>query len=411
MAISRPDGALPDVRRPGEVSFRCTAQAAAGLLAVLPELPEAEEAARRACACLSAWLTSPEARQAAVGPHSGKPADVLPLVEASRRWPETGWLFEATHIVDHGIHRPDVLAPFLRSEQSSARRVETLIAMDRKHTARQVLEEVTFHRRSYLLTARLAQLAALWYRVGLWEHADWAMCRLERLQRRDGSFPAHAGWLSPKTRRYRDTWTAKYYLDAALLRVRASFEARWQEFPQTIDDRDGRMRAVYDWFASLPVSARVADVGCGKGRFLRHLVRYFPAAQLVGIDVSPAMLSFLPPGVTARDGSILRTGLSDGELDGAFAVESLEHSLVPQRAIAELCRIVRPGGGILVIDKDRRRQPLSEHESWERWFTPEDLIRWMIPHCHDIAIRHVPHGEGLPGTDLFLAVTATRNEQ
>ena len=34
-------------------------------------------------------------------------------------------------------------------------------------------------------------------------------------------------------------------------------------------------------------------------------------------------------------------------------MESLEHALLPEQAVAELCRVVRPGGSVLVIDKDR----------------------------------------------------------
>lgn len=421
MTIQRADGAMPDVTWPGEASARCTAQAAAGLLAILPELPEAEDAARRACQYLCEWLNLgkgsavPSGAHAPAGPHSGKPPDVLPLVEASRHWPETGWLFEVSQIVDHGIHRPDVLAPFVGLEQSSARRVETLLAMDRRHTARQILEQVGQRQRrrgglgrEWPSTARLAQLAMLWYQVGQRDRADRALSYLERIQRRNGSFPARAGWLVPRRFRQADTWTAKYYLDAALWRVRAAFEVDWQDLPQEIDAEDGRMRAVYNWFSGLPIGAKVADVGCGKGRFVRHLVRYFPAAELVGIDISPMMLSFLPPGVTAQQGSLLRTGASDGEFDGVLAVESLEHALVPERAVAELCRIVRPGGQILVIDKDRRKEPLSEHEPWERWVAPEELVRWLAPYCQDIAIRHVSHAEGRAARDLFLAATGVR---
>ena len=85
------------------------------------------------------------------------------------------------------------------------------------------------------------------------------------------------------------------------------------------------------------------------------------------------MLAGLPPDATACRGSLLQIPLPDGSFDGAFAVESLEHALLPERAVAELCRIVRPGGRVLVIDKHRARQPLSHHDPWERWFTPEEL--------------------------------------
>ena len=120
------------------------------------------------------------------------------------------------------------------------------------------------------------------------------------------------------------------------------------------------------------------------------------------------MLTQLPPGTEAREGSILRIPAADGEFHGAFAVESLEHSLVPQRAIDEICRIVRPGGRVLVIDKHRAKQPLSEHDPWERWFLPEELTRWLSRHCDNVAVTPVSHLEGRGGRDLFLAAGGTR---
>lgn len=203
----------------------------------------------------------------------------------------------------------------------------------------------------------------------------------------------------------------KYYLDAALLRVRAAFDARWQEFPERIDPADGRIQAVRQWFEALPSDARVADVGCGNGRFLRHLAEWFPQARLTGIDVSSAMLAQLPPAAEAREGSILRIPAPDGEFHGAFAVESLEHSLVPQRAIDEICRIVRPGGRVLVIDKHGAKQPLSEHDPWERWFLPEELTQWLSRHCDDVTVDPLSHLEGRGGSDLFLVAQGTRRTE
>lgn len=250
-------------------------------------------------------------------------------------------------------------------------------------------------------TARLARLAVHCYRTGRTGRAERFLRAVERRQGRDGSFRS-------ETTGQPDPWAAKYYLDAALWRVRASFDAHWQELPNTIDPEDGRMVVVAEWFATMPRDARVVDLGCGRGRFLRPLVEQYPTARLVGLDPAPAMLAQLPPEVTAHAGSLLRTGLADAEFDGALAVESLEHALVPQRALAEMCRIVRPGGSILVIDKDRRRQPLSLYEPWERWVSGEELLGWLEPYCYDLAVRHVAHREGRPGRDLFLAVTGRR---
>ena len=126
------------------------------------------------------------------------------------------------------------------------------------------------------------------------------------------------------------------------------------------------------------------------------------------MDISKAMLAQLPPGVRALEGSLLRIPLADGELDGALAVESLEHALLPEQAVAELCRVVRPGGSVLVIDKHRAKQPLSLCDPWERWFTPQELSAWLGRWCDEVAVSPVAHLEGRPGRNLFLAASGRR---
>jgi ubiquinone/menaquinone biosynthesis C-methylase UbiE len=188
----------------------------------------------------------------------------------------------------------------------------------------------------------------------------------------------------------------------------AAFDTVGQDLPATIDPADGRVQAAADWMGRLPASARVADVGCGKGRFLKHLAARFPGAELIGVDISKVMLAQLPPGIRALKGSLLRIPLADGELDGALAVESLEHALLPEQAVAELCRVVRPGGSVLVIDKHRAKQPLSLHDAWERWYTPEELSAWLSRWCDEVAVWPVAHLEGRPSRNLFLAASGRR---
>jgi malonyl-CoA O-methyltransferase len=153
----------------------------------------------------------------------------------------------------------------------------------------------------------------------------------------------------------------------------------------------------------------VADVGCGAGRFLRKLATQFPEARLVGIDPSTPLLEHPPTKVESRRGGLLRIPAADREFDGVFAVESLEHALLPQQAVRELCRVVRRGGRLLIIDKHAARQSLSLHELWERWFLPDEVVSWLAPHCRDITVRPIAHGAGSKDAGLFLCWQATRS--
>jgi malonyl-CoA O-methyltransferase len=251
----------------------------------------------------------------------------------------------------------------------------------------------------------LAHLAALWYKLGDRDCGDRAIRFLNARQLPGGGWPTcwgrHAGGGE-------SAWTARHYLDAARLQVASSFAGSHGELPLTIDCRDERFTAVRDCLASLGPTAKVADVGCGTGRFLRELIGHLPNLRLVGIDPSPAALERLPPGVEPRRGGLLRIPAKDGEFDATVAVESLEHSLLPERAVSELCRVVRPGGRILIVDKHLAQQPLSLHAPWERWFLPVTVTRWLAPYCREIDVRPIAHGHDSQPDGLFLCWQAVR---
>lgn len=253
--------------------------------------------------------------------------------------------------------------------------------------------------------AQLAQEAIAGYCRGDRHAADRIMARLARRQTPEGVFPKRWGWLGPS--REQSGLAVVDYLAAARLQVAAAFQAPSPDTPDQIDPDDGRVQAVLRWAGALSPDAKLADVGCGPGRFLRHLRKAWPAMRLFGIDPSAALLSHLPSGVEARRGDLLRIPAADAEFDAALAVESLEHALVPAQAVAQLCRVVRPGGHVLIIDKNRRHQALSEHEPWERWFRPRELADWLAPFCEEVRVEPVAHGEGRP-PDLFIVAAGRR---
>ncbi|HEX7448585.1 MAG TPA: methyltransferase domain-containing protein [Pirellulales bacterium] len=253
--------------------------------------------------------------------------------------------------------------------------------------------------------AALAHAALVWYKLAERRQADRALARLQSNQLPSGGFPASD---QRGSARRESAWAWKYFLDASLARVQTSFEQYDTHLPDRIDPADGRFRAVRAWCGSLGDGPKIADVGCGSGRFLRELARCFPAARWIAIDPSQVALSRCVEATERRPGGLLRIPAGDGEFDGAMAVESLEHSLLPERAIRELCRVVRPGGRVLVIDKHLAKQRLSQHEPWEQWFLPETVSAWLAKQCRNVVARPIAHGTARRPDGLFWCWEATR---
>ena len=110
--------------------------------------------------------------------------------------------------------------------------------------------------------------------------------------------------------------------------------------------------------AAIGAGDRVADVGCGYGATARLLARERGAA-VTGLTLSAAQASAYPPvgGVELLVRDWLDNGLPDDAFDAAVAIESLSHMPDKPRAFAELARVVRPGGRVVVVDWLTREDP------------------------------------------------------
>ena len=116
-------------------------------------------------------------------------------------------------------------------------------------------------------------------------------------------------------------------------------------------------------FARFPVTAgdRVLDMGCGAGRHAFALYRR--GADVVALDLDEAELKDVagmfaamreegevPAGATAQAvrGSAYALPFEDETFDRVVAAEVLEHLPQDERAMAELFRVLKPGGLIAV---------------------------------------------------------------
>jgi len=180
-----------------------------------------------------------------------------------------------------------------------------------------------------------------------------------------------------------------------------------ENFPSTIDPRIYHVQLILEYFGDLN-GKRVLDVGCGKGRFARVLAERYPRASMVGFDLAVAMLRHVPRGVSACAGSMTALAFPSGAFDCVYATESLEHAVQIDVAVAEMCRVVRPGGRIVIIDKNAQQWGRLKTPEWEKWFGRKELEKLLARHCAKVSSRPISYWQDVAPDGLFLAWLAER---
>ena len=120
-----------------------------------------------------------------------------------------------------------------------------------------------------------------------------------------------------------------------------------------------RTRAVD--LARVGPGSRALDVATGTGDLAIELAGR--GAAVTGMDFAPAMLEIArvkAPEIAFEEGDALRLGYADGEFDAATVGFGARNFGDLDRGLAEMARVVRPGGRVVVLEiTTPQRPPLS----------------------------------------------------
>ena len=165
-----------------------------------------------------------------------------------------------------------------------------------------------------------------------------------------------------------------------------------------------RWRARAADLAAVGAGARALDVATGTGDLAVELARRVgPAGEVVGSDFSEAMLERArdkAPHIAFEWGNALHLPYPDASFDAATAGFGARNFADLDRGLAEMARVVRPGGRVVILEiTTPRRPPLSTF--YRVWFdrvvpllgrlTGESLAYSYLPS----SVRRFPGPEGL----------------
>lgn len=196
-----------------------------------------------------------------------------------------------------------------------------------------------------------------------------------------------------------------------------------REYFAGVAGRWDRMRSGYfsetiraDAIAAARVGAGdiVADVGTGTGFMIQGLAPL--AARVHGFDESPEMLAVARRNLAAFANVELRRApgdrlpVPDRSFTAVFANMYLHHAPDPCRAIAEMARVLRPGGRLAVMDMDAHDQEWLRQEMADRWlgFRRDDVRDWYaaarLAGIHIRCARGACRGTSSRGREVRLSI-------
>lgn len=148
--------------------------------------------------------------------------------------------------------------------------------------------------------------------------------------------------------------------------LRRILEKRKQRSEQYFNSVAGRLgknycpgrswEAIGHFLLHLTPKIVIADLGAGEGLISQLLAQR--AEHVVCVDNSPKMVEFGSElakkneilNLSYKLGDIEQVPLEDASVDLALLSQALHHAQHPQQAVAEACRILKPGGQLIVLD-------------------------------------------------------------
>lgn len=118
-----------------------------------------------------------------------------------------------------------------------------------------------------------------------------------------------------------------------------------------LNNYETRQDLLVDWMLeTFPANARVLDVGANDGAFCPQVHRIAArAGWLAGVDSDTAKLARHPYLQERFDGLLEEARIADASFDCVYAMFVLEHVERPERFMAALSRVLRPGGSFFFM--------------------------------------------------------------
>jgi len=167
----------------------------------------------------------------------------------------------------------------------------------------------------------------------------------------------------------------------------------------------------YRFAAPQVAGGDVLDLGCGSGYGSAMLAR--EAKSVIGVDVSAAAIEHARERYGCQNTTFRQISPTEGlpfesgTFDSAVCFQVIEHVQDDRRFVAEIARVLRPGGLAILATPDRSTRLLPGQKPWNRWhireYSATRLRRLLAAEFADVSVQYMSGAEGVIDIELARA--------
>ncbi len=166
-------------------------------------------------------------------------------------------------------------------------------------------------------------------------------------------------------------------------RLAVDYDHRWQSYIEAT------LSAVLET-VDFQGDETVLDVPCGTGELEQRLIAKWPDLCVTGVDLSTGMLAQAKAKDQASrvcwvEADVTELPMADKSFDCVVCANSFHYFRAPNEALAEIRRVLRPGGRLILLDWCDDYWTCKICSYWLRWSDKSFYQTYSLRSCADLA--------------------------
>lgn len=122
------------------------------------------------------------------------------------------------------------------------------------------------------------------------------------------------------------------------------------------------------------------DYGAGTGYYTSELIKFYPGASVYAFDIEPLMVQEMKSGFFAGSENVKPLLVEDNKMplpdncaDALWMITVYHELPEPEKTLQDIKRVLKPGGKILIVDWEKKKEACERGPSFEHRIAAEEV--------------------------------------